>query len=259
MGSYLTDRETQDTAMRQIFSLEDHLFKGATNLNDAGNIIPGAMMIHDYSTVQVTYMNDWGCNKLNHTKDEINDMGKDYFARFFKPEHIESFIPAMTSLYNRKDETELYSFFHQVRTATEPDWNWYFGISKFFRRPGTNNLGELIVIAHPIAGMGNMINKVTKTLDENEYIVKHYKNFALLTKREKEIINLLCIGKNTADIAEMLFISQHTIKTHRKNINKKLGISNYAQLIRFGMAFNLVQCLIAFFDLSLFESCVVLT
>lgn len=52
-----------------------------------------------------------------------------------------------------------------------------------------------------------------------------------LTKREKEIISLIAIGKTSKEIAETLFVAELTIKTHRKNIGKKLGTKNVANLI----------------------------
>ena len=52
-----------------------------------------------------------------------------------------------------------------------------------------------------------------------------------VSKREREIIRCISQGLTTAQIAEKLFISPHTVKTHRKNINAKLDIHNTAQLI----------------------------
>lgn len=52
-----------------------------------------------------------------------------------------------------------------------------------------------------------------------------------LTKREKEIISLIALGKSTKDIATQLFLSELTIKTHRKNINEKLGSKGIADLL----------------------------
>lgn len=45
-----------------------------------------------------------------------------------------------------------------------------------------------------------------------------------LTRREKEIIRLVATGYSTKEIAGILFISTHTVITHRKNITSKLGI-----------------------------------
>lgn len=51
------------------------------------------------------------------------------------------------------------------------------------------------------------------------------------TKRELEIIRLLSRGHNSLEIAEKLFISYDTVKTHRKNILHKAECKNVTQLI----------------------------
>lgn len=51
-----------------------------------------------------------------------------------------------------------------------------------------------------------------------------------LSTREIEIIKLVAAGQSSTQIAEQLFISEHTVKTHRKNIFKKLGINHVSQL-----------------------------
>lgn len=61
-----------------------------------------------------------------------------------------------------------------------------------------------------------------------------------LTKREVEIIRLIAKGKQNEDIAEQLFLSFHTVKTHRKNILKKLTLNNTADLVRFAYESHLI-------------------
>lgn len=61
-----------------------------------------------------------------------------------------------------------------------------------------------------------------------------------LSEREIEIIKLIVNGDTSSDIAEKLFISEHTVKTHRKNIFKKIGINSIAQLATFAMNNNLL-------------------
>ncbi|MFK5855194.1 MAG: response regulator transcription factor [Bacteroidota bacterium] len=55
----------------------------------------------------------------------------------------------------------------------------------------------------------------------------------LLTPKEEEIIALLAKGKNNHDIADEIFISYNTIKTHRKNISRKLQLSTTAEIIQY--------------------------
>ena len=57
-------------------------------------------------------------------------------------------------------------------------------------------------------------------------------NNVLLTSREKEIVTFLKSGKQNKEIAELLFLSEFTIKTHRQNIMRKLDVRNVAELIK---------------------------
>jgi len=62
--------------------------------------------------------------------------------------------------------------------------------------------------------------------------IKHQKlSKKLLTEREKEVLQLMCKGKTTDEIAELLFISIKTVETHRNHIFKKAGVRNIAELI----------------------------
>lgn len=51
-----------------------------------------------------------------------------------------------------------------------------------------------------------------------------------LSKREYEILYLLASDLTLADIAEQLFLSIETVRSHKKNIYTKLGINNGIQL-----------------------------
>lgn len=58
------------------------------------------------------------------------------------------------------------------------------------------------------------------------------KNKKLLTKREYEVYILLLSGITNIEIGEALFVSTNTVKTHNRNIYKKLGVSNKSELIK---------------------------
>lgn len=55
---------------------------------------------------------------------------------------------------------------------------------------------------------------------------------SLLTSREKEIVAYLKSGKQNKEIAELLFLSEFTVKTHRQNLMRKLQVRNVAELIK---------------------------
>ncbi|MBK7854438.1 MAG: helix-turn-helix transcriptional regulator [Bacteroidetes bacterium] len=55
----------------------------------------------------------------------------------------------------------------------------------------------------------------------------------ILTRREKEILGLILKGYTNKEMAEQLFISSETVKSHRKNILEKTGVRNSASLANF--------------------------
>jgi DNA-binding NarL/FixJ family response regulator len=58
--------------------------------------------------------------------------------------------------------------------------------------------------------------------------------------RELEILRLLAKGKSSFEIAEELFITLNTVKTHRRNMLRKLKASNTSQLLKIGFDNNLI-------------------
>jgi DNA-binding NarL/FixJ family response regulator len=63
----------------------------------------------------------------------------------------------------------------------------------------------------------------------------------ILTRREKEIIELIVYEYTTHEIAEKLFISEKTVETHRKNLLQKLNTRNTAGLVRVAIQRGLVE------------------
>ncbi len=58
----------------------------------------------------------------------------------------------------------------------------------------------------------------------------------LLSPREIDVLRLVAQGKSTNEIARQFFVSPNTIEFHRKNIMRKLRVSNMAQLVSEGIA-----------------------
>jgi DNA-binding CsgD family transcriptional regulator len=56
-------------------------------------------------------------------------------------------------------------------------------------------------------------------------------DISLISDREKEIIMLLAAGLSSKQIGGQLFISPHTVDTHRRNLLKKMGVQNTLELV----------------------------
>ena len=61
-----------------------------------------------------------------------------------------------------------------------------------------------------------------------------------ITSREVEIFRLISIGQSTREIANELNLSIETIKSHRKNLMRKIGARNMASLVRRGFEIGII-------------------
>jgi DNA-binding CsgD family transcriptional regulator len=79
-----------------------------------------------------------------------------------------------------------------------------------------------------------VIPKLFETIDREVVKIKEENKFEKkvnnLTERELEIYNLLVKGKKNHEIAEELFITDNTLKTHLRNIYKKLNVAGKKEL-----------------------------
>lgn len=62
-----------------------------------------------------------------------------------------------------------------------------------------------------------------------------------LTRREKEILQLVVDEKTTQEMADELFLSVSTIETHRMNLISKLGVKNAAGLVKIALEKGLLK------------------
>ena len=62
-----------------------------------------------------------------------------------------------------------------------------------------------------------------------------------LSKRELQVIRLIAEGFTNPQISEKLFVSPHTITTHRRNILQKLGVNNTASVVLYAVQAGLVS------------------
>lgn len=58
----------------------------------------------------------------------------------------------------------------------------------------------------------------------------------MITAREIQVAELICWGQSEKDIARKLYLSADTVKTHKKNLMRKIGAHNIADVTRWFIA-----------------------
>ena len=93
---------------------------------------------------------------------------------------------------------------------------------------------ELLKAIHTV-----LKGKVYVSEAANEKILEQFQNIKsvtddnpVLTRREKEILQLLANGMKGPEMAEKLFLSPLTVETHRKNLCKKLNVNSVQLLLK---------------------------
>ncbi|MBX7056921.1 MAG: response regulator transcription factor [Leptospirales bacterium] len=95
---------------------------------------------------------------------------------------------------------------------------------------------------HKVAAGNRMISSQVHELIFEDYRSMQESALVLetLTRREREILDMVLRGKMNKEIANDLFISVRTVESHRAKIMEKLRVRNVAELMRFAAEHGLV-------------------
>ena len=76
------------------------------------------------------------------------------------------------------------------------------------------------------------INRSLHNLTATTETIQHNQKLSLLTPREKEVFDVLALGKSHREIGELLKISPRTVEVHKGRVLEKLGIKTLADILR---------------------------
>jgi len=101
--------------------------------------------------------------------------------------------------------------------------------------PGKSKFDTILNKNHP---KEKIISPLAEILSPDRDMNKQ--NYSLLSDRETEVLKLVALGYTNLEIADKLFISKHTVISHRKNITSKLGIKTVSGLTVYAVLNNLI-------------------
>lgn len=85
---------------------------------------------------------------------------------------------------------------------------------------------------------GKMYLSVDVNLNNSEK--DDLQNIPIISSREKEVLELIAEGFTNPQIADKLFVSTHTVDSHRKSLLIKFSVNNTASLIKQAVKYNLI-------------------
>ncbi|MCD4834147.1 MAG: response regulator transcription factor [Bacteroidales bacterium] len=112
--------------------------------------------------------------------------------------------------------------------------------------PKDTSMNELLEAINTIYTGDNYFNKeisdtILKSIINKSKSAKENAKNETLTKREKEIVNLVVDGLANKEIADKLFISVRTVDSHKNNIMQKLNLKSSVELVKYAIKNNLAK------------------
>ncbi|PKP30339.1 MAG: hypothetical protein CVT99_13505 [Bacteroidetes bacterium HGW-Bacteroidetes-16] len=132
----------------------------------------------------------------------------------------------------------VYCFFYRQKNDEFSEVIWTLSCAKL----NIDDKGipdEMVVFSYDLKLLGEKSKRLYRVLENDEFIKENFNKVSSLTRREKEIIQLLASGMSSPEIANSVFLSVHTVNTHRKNIINKLHIKNFSGLLKYVDLFDL--------------------
>ncbi|WP_312329713.1 MULTISPECIES: response regulator transcription factor [unclassified Sphingobacterium] len=96
----------------------------------------------------------------------------------------------------------------------------------------------LTAISDVIVGKRYICEKTRIILNQKSEI--GLKQVPKLTRREKEVLSFVAKGMTTNEIADVLFISSHTVESHRKNLMEKFQTKSVTAAVKSALEYGLI-------------------
>lgn len=107
------------------------------------------------------------------------------------------------------------------------------------------SIDELVNAIKTVSAGGTYYSKEIDILSDRDFrntlTIEDRKVDEILSRREIEVLKLVCKEYSNAEIAQKLFLSISTVETHRKNLIAKLGVQNTVGLVKFAIRNNLID------------------
>lgn len=192
---------------------------------------PGILIyINDIINEKKAWSNDNLVILTGYTLEEACSMGIDYFHKVYHEEDRYLFEESIKQINSCNMNIE-YSGIYRVYTKFS-NMRWFYVVGSIFKY--TSNNEPWLVLGYGM-DITEKVKKGEACLEQlmQENLALKFKGIKeLLSKREKEILKRIARGQCSHEIADELFLSYHTVETHRKHLLKKLEMKSTAELIK---------------------------
>jgi DNA-binding CsgD family transcriptional regulator len=226
--------ETLETQRQNLIRYDKMLSNRLLSLEEIGRSSPFIFHYND-EDFKFRFVNEKASSWFCLSNARILEMGEGFVREFYHPDTIKNEFPKIKRFYSNHGSDVVYSNYHQIYN---PSIKAFSVCLAFVKK--CSCLSGFVSIILPLENAYLISKKMNRIISEELFKINHLHNFEDLTIREGEILKLLAEGMNNPQISCQLFISRRTVEQHRKNINRKLDIHTFKDILDYAYAFDLI-------------------
>jgi DNA-binding CsgD family transcriptional regulator len=211
--------------LRQLFRKDNQLF------NQLRDYLPNPMYINGRDSQQYSFFNE-SFFKRGKEIETLFELGKVYLPKISNLVLLDNALMKAARFVRQNDYNAVCTYLQQV--SLHGKMSYFFTNKVLLDDHSTLNVSYFM---DEMTLLRKVFSEIVPCMDQKITI---WQRFQTLTKQEKKILKLLAEGYSNKEISDLLFISFHTVHTHRRNIYQKLNIHKTSELIRLSIALELI-------------------
>lgn len=200
-----------------------------TDISSCGEEDKNLMIsVFDIKKNKFLYCNNSFRNVLGYNTDEIIRGGWEFWYKKMNPDEariIKNKINFLLQKSHLGKHSEVLSFTYHIKDVFN---KWYFVAHEL----SLYHFKKTLVVLNYLYDISQIERIEVFFGVKTQNPVNKNGNYLTISKREKEVLLLISEGFSSKQIADELYISNHTAIKHRKNLIEKFKVKNTAQLIR---------------------------
>jgi PAS domain S-box-containing protein len=219
------------------------ILKANTELTEKVNLykeslekMNGVLFIFDYNNIGLSWAGENFEEITGYKIEDLENLGSSGLRAIYHPDDFHFFSEGYNYFQDSETKDNSHTAVYRIKHK-EGHYIWlYFSSFVISRNPdGTPYKAGGIMISLDEFMLAPYFEKqiIEQKTEKNKPMLN------ALSKREKEILAFITGGLSAAQVAKKFDLSRRTIESHKRNIQKKLGVRNTAALISFaiGMGF----------------------
>lgn len=218
-----------------------------------GNLnLPSGIALVDYSNCQYAYISDHCQNIHGYSKDQYLQGGLNF--------HTGLWLPDDWTVFEEQVFRDIWEYWAQIPAEDFPKYRFTFN-NHYYRSDGSlSQFLQHSTYLEPQDGIpvlnlaifsdigdfktdNNLVLTISRLVNGKGYVKVFSKSYtpqkkSVLSARESEIIRLSLDGLSSKMIANKLFISEQTVKNHKRNMMEKTSAKNIVELINLSLRNN---------------------